>query len=101
MITQPPNTYEAAKAKREVFIVDWLSEHLMPEKKVACSGWPKTALMLVIQNSAITNDETEAEKLAIRAYSNEDCTQRVKHWQEVIKQRQSVRWLPTTFNQVA
>jgi hypothetical protein len=97
----PPTTYETAKAERTSFIVDWLSEHLMAEKKVACSGWPKTALLLVIQNSAVTNDETEAEKLAIKAYSNEECTQRVKHWQGVIKQLQNARWLPITINQVA
>ena len=95
------STYETAKQERTAFITDWLSEHLMADKKPACSGWPKSALLLVINNSALTTEETESEKLALKAYTTEECTERVKHWQAAIKQRQSARWLPTTFNQVA
>lgn len=96
-----PTSYQAAKAERTVYIIDWLGEHLMADKQPRCNGWPKTDLLLVINNSALTFQESEAEKLAVSAYTNEECLQRVKHFQETIKQRQSARWLPTTFNQIA
>ena len=101
-----PTPYETAKQERKQFIIDWLGERLQPEKKpgrraVSCSGWPRTSLLLVIQNSAITNDELAAEKMDLGAYSNEEELERFKYWQQIIKQRQQARWLPITTHQVA
>lgn len=86
MKTQP-STYETAKAERTAFITDWLKETAMPEP--ACSGWARSALLLVINHSLISEAEKEAEKLAINEYTNNQAYHRRRYWQSVIEVRES------------
>jgi hypothetical protein len=85
--TQHITNYEAAKAERTAFITDWLKETAMPEP--ACSGWARTALLLVINHSLITEVEKEVEKAALSTFSNNQAYHRRRYWQAVIESRES------------
>ena len=80
------STYEAAKAERSAFLVDYIEEYVMtaPAK---CYGWDKAALLLVINHSLISDDEQQEEKSIINSYTNQQCRVRVLYWQHQISIR--------------
>lgn len=86
MKTQP-STYEAAKTERTAYILDWMVESLTTEP--ACSGWARSALLLVINHSLVSEAEKEAEKACINEYTNNQAYHRRMYWQNVIEHRQS------------
>src|SRR4051812_20367931 len=87
MKTQTPNTYQAAKSERTAYILDWMVESLTAEP--ACSGWARSALLLVINHSLISEAEKEEEKRCINKYTSTQAYQRRFFWQSIIEFRQS------------